>query len=308
MGIWVDTDFGFDDLWALLVLRQLGVTVDGVSLVAGNSTLDQACRNASGAASVFNLAWPVAKGAARPLARPLETAERVLGPMGMQSRGEFLPQDTQQAISEDAVADIGRWLSGNGQNEILAIGPLTNLAMLYETLPEKVQQIDRIVWMGGSSGRGNHTPFAEYNALADPEALALLLDRKAPLRIVDLEICRRAVFGQKDMPNLTGNCGTLLNDLLGGYLDIGLSRGRDGMAIYDPVAALAMAPDRRVRFRRSKLSVCLDDTDELGRTIFDHHDPAPNVEVAVDIDETAAVSTCLLALQKEAEGCQNPTT
>ena len=49
MGLWVDTDFGFDDLWALLVLEAGGIDIDGVSLVAGNSQLEQVCKNAFGA-------------------------------------------------------------------------------------------------------------------------------------------------------------------------------------------------------------------------------------------------------------------
>ena len=79
MGLWVDTDFGFDDLWALLVLEAEGVAIDGVSLVAGNSQLEQVCANAFGAIHHFGFSWPIYKGEGGPLYHPLETAERILG-------------------------------------------------------------------------------------------------------------------------------------------------------------------------------------------------------------------------------------
>ncbi|MGB1834666.1 MAG: nucleoside hydrolase, partial [bacterium] len=86
MGLWVDTDFGFDDLWALLVLEAGGIDIDGVSLVAGNSQLEQVCKNAFGAFHHFGFTSPIYKGAEGPLLRPLETAESILGPKGMRSR------------------------------------------------------------------------------------------------------------------------------------------------------------------------------------------------------------------------------
>ena len=79
MRIWVDTDFGFDDLWAMLLLQYAGVDVDGVSLVAGNTPLPQVSRNAEAAKRTFGFQWPVFLGAAKPLHREQETAEHILG-------------------------------------------------------------------------------------------------------------------------------------------------------------------------------------------------------------------------------------
>ena len=88
---WVDTDFGFDDLWALLVLRHLGAQVAGISLVAGNAPLARVVSNAMGARQAYGIDAPIYAGADRPLVRDAETAERILGPRGMQSRGQHLP-------------------------------------------------------------------------------------------------------------------------------------------------------------------------------------------------------------------------
>ena len=89
--LWVDTDFGFDDLWALLVLRKLGARVAGISLVAGNAPLTQVISNALGAQKAYGFDALIFAGADRPLYRNAETAERILGPRGMLSRGQHLP-------------------------------------------------------------------------------------------------------------------------------------------------------------------------------------------------------------------------
>ena len=101
-AIWVDTDFGFDDLWALLVLRHFGVAVAGVSLVAGNTPLPRVVANAMGACAAYGLKWPLWQGAAKPLKRTQETAERILGPEGMRSRGAKLPASRAEAPSQGA--------------------------------------------------------------------------------------------------------------------------------------------------------------------------------------------------------------
>ena len=55
----------------------------------------------------------------------------------------------------------------------MAIGPLTNIALLLTQYPECRFNIRRLVIMGGSAGRGNFTPNAEFNIAIDPEAAAL---------------------------------------------------------------------------------------------------------------------------------------
>lgn len=265
-GIWVDTDFGFDDLWALLLLRHLDIPVDGVSLVAGNAPLAQVTANALGAKEVYGFSWSLWQGADRPLKRQPETAERVLGPTGMRSRGRHLPASRSTAVSTGAVDALRDWLRDDGiaRHEILALGPLTNIAHLLQRSPELASRISRLVWMGGSAGAGNHTPAAEYNAVADAEALACVADAGLPLDIVDLEFCRAVTFGENDMPP----CDPLTGDLLGGYLDIALERGRAGMAIYDPLAALAVASPHNVHFEPSNLVVSIETDDTYGNTQF----------------------------------------
>ncbi len=292
MSIWVDTDYGFDDLWALLLLRHSGVVVDGISLVAGNAPLPRVVANAQGAAAYYGFKAPLHAGADRPLVREQETSGRILGPRGMQSRGAFLPEVDGPAVPSDAVEALAAWLQDDGERTVLALGPLTNIARLIESAPQAARRITRLVWMGGSAGRGNHSAQAEFNALADPEALAAVDASGLPLDVVDLEICRKVTFGPDDLPR----CEPLTADLLGGYLDIGLSRGRPGMAIYDPLAALAVADPGALTFAPHHMTVSTTPDDSYGATGFTA-DPQAPTRLATGVSDTAA-RLCLDALKE----------
>ena len=266
MGVWVDTDFGFDDLWALLLLRTFGVALDGVSLVAGNSTLDNVTLNALGARLAFGLDWPFFTGAAEPLNRPLETAERVLGPRGMQTRGAHLPEAPQETLPPCGPALVA-WLEENeGPREVLALGPLTNLARLAMDAPGAFSRISRLVWMGGSAGRGNQTHFAEFTAPADAAAIKVVAETGVPFAIVDLEACHQATYGEADIP--TG-MPEPLGVLMGGYLDIAITRGRDWMPIYDPLAALVFTHPEVLIFEPRVLDVDTGTLETYGQTRFE---------------------------------------
>ena len=294
-AVWVDTDFGFDDLWALLLLRQMKCKVAGLSLVAGNAPLEQVARNASAAKAYYGFDWPVWQGAARPLKRKPETAERILGPTGMRSRGRQLEVGTQPSPALGAIEAMTAWLHSDpdAPHDILALGPLTNIAHLLDAVRDLPKRVGRLVWMGGSAGPGNHSPVAEFNAIADAEALALVAASGLPLDIVDLTFCRTVTFGPQDLPDTDA----LTGDLLGGYLDIALERGRPGMAIYDPLAALAMATPDSVEFQTCSVMVETGANTSYGATTFE---PAAKASTRLSVGGSGDLArTCLRALEKE---------
>ena len=77
---------------------------------------------------------------------------------------------------------------------IIAIGPLTNIAILLSTYPEVTDYIKEIVLMGGSTGRGNVTPLAEFNIYCDPEAAQVVFNSGLPLTMIGLDLAREAIF------------------------------------------------------------------------------------------------------------------
>jgi purine nucleosidase len=290
---WVDTDFGFDDLWALLVLRRLGAKIAGISLVAGNTSLSQVVANALGARKAYGFDAPIYAGADRPLVRTPETAGRILGPRGMLSRGGHLPDGGALDETDDANTALETWLRSAKEDErrdILAIGPLTNIARLIQDAPDLAQAITRIIWMGGSDGEGNHSPLAEFNALADPEAAAIVANAGIALDVVDLMFCRTATFGAKQKPD----SDALTSDLLGGYLDIALTRRRTKMAIYDPAAALVACQPEAFSYRHCDMAVSTTDDASYGKTTFTQNSEGSTRLVIETTLDTADI--CLDAL------------
>ena len=293
--IWVDTDFGFDDLWAILLLHRHGVALAGVSLVAGNVPLHQARANALGANAAYGLDMPLYDGADRPLKREPETAQAILGPTGMQTRGQTLPAPLVNGPLPPALPALVNWLlsaSEGESREILAIGPLTNIARLVTNHPEAAAKISRLVWMGGGNGKGNHTPHAEYNAFADPEAAAIVMQAELPMDVVDLTLCRSVSFDEQDMPP----CDPLTADLLGGYFDIACNRGRDRMSIYDPVAALALIESERFTHLSVDMATVIEPGARYGATDFSAN-PAAKGCLLTKAPEDAA-RACLDALKQ----------
>jgi len=270
--LWIDTDLGVDDLMAILMVRAAGRPVDGCSLVFGNAPLPRVLANAAAFAATFDWAVPLYAGAERALVAPLSTATDVLGDSGMPSRGRRLDERRLAPVGRDAPDAFAAWLDGVGAPpDVLALGPLTNLARVATAHPERFARIRRLVWMGGAATRGNHTPSAEFNAFADPEALDVVARSGVPFEMLDLDVCRQVTIGPEDLlalERIDTPRGRLLHDLVGGYLDIGLSRGRGSMSLYDPVAAAALLVPTVIEFERVALRVDCSGSPSAGRTVL----------------------------------------
>ncbi|WP_312793780.1 nucleoside hydrolase [Tianweitania sp.] len=302
--VWIDTDMGFDDLAAILMVAA-SRPIAGLSLVAGNVILQQVERNALAAAAEFGWDFPIHLGAAEPLSGRLATADYVLGSDGMPGRGRKLLSVEGNALP-DATGAIARFIEGGGR-DILAIGPLTNLAHLAQTRPDLLTLPDlRLVWMGGSAGPGNHTAAAEFNAAVDPEAIAILIDAGARICMVGLDCCRQVAVTLDDVEPLRvqpSERAQLLADLLEGYVRIA-DDGRRPMALYDPVAAAAMVDPESVIFAPARLDAELNGTLTRGMTVIEWRarKAEPNALIATTADAPRIRALMQAALIHAAEG------
>lgn len=310
MPLWVDTDMGFDDLMAIFLLEHAGSKIDGLSLVAGNAPIEQVTRNAAAAMECFGWSWPIHRGASKPIRAEPETAAAILGETGMQSAGLQLPIPDNAAMSvlsqTDAADALSVWLDDlDGPATILALGPLTNIAEFLTTHPDLTGKISQLVWMGGSAGAGNHTPHAEFNAYVDPEAINIVLKVGLPLHMIGLDVCRTVTMVPEDCTRLraaSGKNADLLSDLLEGYIQIAISRGRDAMAVYDPTAAAVIADPNAVGFIPVHMRIHPTETEKRGMTEIDFSSQNnSNMMLAKHADNNRIRSLTLQALQAEAE-------
>src|SRR4051794_32167134 len=167
----IDCDPGHDDAMALmLAVASPELELVAVTTVAGNQTLDKVTANAIRVLDVVGAhAIPVAAGADRPLVHPASVAADVHGETGLD--GPDLPPPSREPEPLHAVELTARLLRER-PHTLVAVGPLTNVALLLALHPELRDRIERLVLMGGAIAEGNVTPAAEFNIWVDPEAAA----------------------------------------------------------------------------------------------------------------------------------------
>jgi purine nucleosidase/pyrimidine-specific ribonucleoside hydrolase len=189
----VDTDPGLDDALAiLLALASPELQVRGLTTVAGNLGLEVTTLNAL---KLLHLASrddiPVVTGADRPLRREPISVPDVHGNDGL---GGVHLRDASRRASEGAVGWMAREIEAapEGAIEVLALGPLTNVARLIGEHPSVASRLKRIVAMGGAIREpGNKTSRTEFNMASDPEAAAAVFASGLPVVLIPLDVTRR---------------------------------------------------------------------------------------------------------------------
>jgi len=179
----IDTDTASDDAVAMcMALAHPDIDVLGFTVVAGNVPLDQAVQNALYTVELCGAVTPVYAGAPVPMARDLQTAQEVHGIDGMGDIGLPLSGRTPaDGWGPQVIVDTIR--ANPGEVTLVAIGPLTNLAIALLWAPDIAEKVERVVIMGGTGehGPGNkRVPRGRHRHRAGPDAGH---DDRRPLRI-----------------------------------------------------------------------------------------------------------------------------
>jgi purine nucleosidase len=169
----LDCDPGIDDALAIAFAHgHPDLDLVGITTVAGNVGLAKTTANALAVCEYIGAAGtPVTAGCAGPLLRPALDARQVHGESGL--GGAVLPAPAARPAPGHAIDYIIETVrAAPGEITLVATGPLTNIALAVKREPRLADWVREFVIMGGSAGRGNTTPAAEYNIWADPEAAA----------------------------------------------------------------------------------------------------------------------------------------
>lgn len=202
----IDTDTAGDDVTSLLFgLLWPGVELLAITTVAGNVPLELCTRNALITVESAGRAGqvPVFPGCDRPLLRPRILSDFVHGKDGM-GDSHFPDPKIQAEKTHGALAIVSLINQYPGEIELVAHGPLTNVAVAYMLDPSIVKKVKRLWVMGGACNfRGNITPSAEFNFYVDPEAAQMVFQAGFPLTMVGWEICvRYGTVGGEDLREL----------------------------------------------------------------------------------------------------------
>ncbi|XP_072016098.1 uncharacterized protein [Amphiura filiformis] len=250
----LDTDVGVDDAVALLMaLSQPRVDLIGVTCVHGNTSLDNVMVNTLRVLKVGNrLEIPVFKGASSPLIGQDATGDSHYhhGNDGMGGVPDPDPPSRDLIQSEHAVNALIRLANEHpGEISLVAIGPLTNLALATKMDPEFSKNLKELVIMGGNvEGRGNKWPGAEYNFRMDPEAAQIVLhEYQCNIMIMPLESCRNNAltweFHDKWLSTDTVK-GRFLHDILKHATHHSRVIRKKPLSIICDASAMAVAVDR----------------------------------------------------------------
>ncbi|KAF1034670.1 MAG: Pyrimidine-specific ribonucleoside hydrolase RihB [Herbaspirillum frisingense] len=311
--IWLDTDPGFDDWLAMLMLSaNLDVSWLGVSVVAGNAPLATTYDNALRIKKHYHLDVPVYAGCDAPLGGPMETAQAILGDAGMATTGETLPQVDIGALEAEQSARIKRnplphavdalieaVRANPGAITLMCIAPLTNIAVALQRALDIAPLIKEIILMGGSSDQGNHTAAAEFNIFADPEAADVVFRAGIPLRMFGLNLCRQLQVTGAEVQQVRA-LGTARAKWLAGYFDAYLRiRSPDGsvpMPMYDPAVAIWLKRPELFSFRPAHVDIELEGRFTRGMTVCEFRIPRraqANAEIAMTVDGPRAMQ-CMM--------------
>jgi inosine-uridine nucleoside N-ribohydrolase len=192
--------------------------------------------------------------------------------------------------TEPAVPMLARLIEESADPvTVVAIGPLTNIALLINEFPDTARTVERFVIMGGGAlgDLGNATPAAEFNIYYDPDAAACMFGFGVPITMVGLNATHQALVGRTHLSALFesgGPIADMVSHMLAGYRDAGADAG--AMAQHD---SLAMASVIDPTVITTKLLPV--DVENLGRitagmTVVDFRPNAGagNCDVALEID------------------------
>lgn len=258
-SVLIDTDPGVDDaLGLLLALHSPDLDVKAITTVCGNVDVHTATSNLFTVLELLPGPYPVlAKGAERPLTREPHFADRVHGTNGLGGKCPAAKSDGSADPNLPALSSL------RGAEEILrqieichqpltliTLGPLTNIALALDRVPDLGREIRGIVMMGGAyTGPGNITPAAEFNIFADPEAADLVLRSGLPITAVGLDVTRQVRLDRKTLKKWVQASGSSARQKIQEWTDHSLNYmheldGEASIPLHDPLAVLVcMQPD-----------------------------------------------------------------
>jgi purine nucleosidase len=273
----IDTDPGIDDAVAILLALAAPEELEvlGIIAVAGNLPLAGTERNARRVCELAGrIETPVYAGCARPLLRPLATAEDIHGETGhdrLPLAEPKMPLQAQHGV--DFLVDTVRATEA-GTITVCALGPSTNIAMALVKAPEIAGKIGELVVMGGACFElGNVTPAAEFNIHVDPEAAAIVLASGIPITMIPLDVTHQVLATPQRLDALRalGNrCGAVVAALLTTFEERRVDRfGDRGRALHDPCVIAYLL--RRELFDGREVNVEVETASPLtlGATVAD---------------------------------------
>ncbi|NJC95561.1 MAG: nucleoside hydrolase [Anaerolineae bacterium] len=290
--ILIDTDPGIDDSLAiLLALASPELSLEGLSIVHGNCSLEQATLNGL---SILELAHaghiPLAKGCELPLVQPSLLATETHGNTGL-GYAKLPEPRIKPSVRNGCDFLIEKVMANPGEITLVAIGPLTNVALAIRKEPRFAKSLKEIIIMGGAiRHEGNQTALAEFNTYVDPHAAHIVFHAGIPTTLVPLDVTYQCILTAPDVERLLKIDSPIpkfikaATDFYMEYHDA--YQGIKGCIINDPLAlALTFGPEL-CDYQELPVDVDISGGVSMGKTFADfynYHKKPANMKVALGV-------------------------
>ena len=291
----IDTDTATDDAVAIMMaLKTENFDVKAITTVAGNVDLNQATTNALYTCELCGKSIPVYKGESHPLKRKLETSKFFHGKDGLGDSGPYIP--SEKAKEEYAINKIISLINEypNGI-EIIAIGPLTNIAKVFTYEPSIIKKIKSLYIMGGiGEGKGNITEHAEFNFWVDPDAADIVLNSGMNIKMIAWDTTQ--IYGYLNKKNFedlekinTPLSRFAINIQKKGLEYYKIKYNEHKIDLADPLAMSVMINDEDASFKNCNIKIILDG-EERGKDLISFNKNG-NIKLASKVSRTNFLNT-----------------
>lgn len=290
-NIILDCDPGHDDAIAIMMAaKHPAIDLLGITIVAGNQTLDKTLINGLNVCQKLGIDVPVYAGMPRPIMREQIVAADIHGESGLDGP-VFEPLTRKQEPVHAVSYLIDTLMASDGDITLVPVGPLTNIAVAMRMEPAIVPKIREIVLMGGAYGTGNVTPSAEFNVYADPEAARVVFTSGVPIVMMGLDltnqtVCTADVIAR--MEKVGNTAGQLFADIMNFTLKTQhTAYGLAGGPVHDATCIGYLIDPGCMKLKEMYVEVDVHEGPCYGRTVCDElgvTGKKPNAKVGVGID------------------------
>ena len=295
----LDCDPGIDDVFAILLAhRKSEIDLKAICTVSGNVGIEMTTSNARLVAGLLGADCIIAKGSSTPLIKDVQPISDFHGKDGLGGYAHMFGSDRLLPLSDLNALDTYRKILTESEEPvyIAAVGPLTNLAILFLAYPELKSKIAAVSIMGGAINMGNVTPFSEFNFFKDPEAADIVMKSGVELMMCGLNVTQKATLSEKEIQTLSG-----LHDEFSDFsIKILSSYVAEDTAIHDPCAILALTDPEMFHYKDQYVEIDTRVGITQGMSFVDaKRNPSekPNCRVFYDMDTSFFRKSILDALK-----------
>lgn len=295
--IWLDCDPGVDDAAAILLANKSEkYELVGISTVSGNVSQKHTFNNARNIVELIGAKVPVFAGADKPIFGQAVDASHIHGENGL---GDvIIPEsktEPETLRAWDAMYEAV--LKYKDELEVVAVGPLTNLAIALMKYPDLNQRLKRVIIMGGSAGAGNVTPAAEFNIWEDPEAASAIFESGINIVMFGLDVTMQAYLTDEDlsrMKKLGSKEAEFLSDSFQNACRFIKKYNLPGVSVHDACTVIYLEKPEIFRLEKAWARVETQGSVTRGMTVTDLYSDkqmeTKNAEIALEVDRDAFIS------------------